>query len=252
VLNRRPAWADDDVLILGLQQRADNLGVKKHVLFFNQFLDLSTLTQFLTAVDVYVTPYLDKEQIVSGTLSYAMGIGKAVVSTPYWYAEEMLSDSRGILVPFNDRHALSESINNLLSSESMRNTLRKQAYQFTRHMVWKEVARSYLEIGRQILKRRARQPLYYALDSKPKRLEALPEINLHHLQIMTDDTGVLQHARFSIPYREHGYCLDDNSRALIVAGRYYKLRNDDTILPAFKGYLAFVTNAYNSKNSRFG
>ena len=235
----------------GLQQRADNLGVKKYVLFFNQFLDLSTLTQFLTAADVYVTPYLDKEQIVSGTLSYAMGIGKATVSTPYWYAEEMLSNNRGILVPFNDHHALSESINHLLSSESVRNAMRKQAYQFTRHMVWKEVAQRHLEIGQHVLERRARQPLYYALDSKPKRLEALPEINLNHLQIMSDDTGVLQHARFSIPSREDGYCLDDNTRALIVASRYYKLRNDDTILPALKCYLAFVANAYNSKNSRF-
>jgi hypothetical protein len=234
-----------------LQQRVSRLGIEKHVLFFNQFLDLKTLTQFLTAADIYVTPYLSQEQIVSGTLSYAVGIGKAAISTPYWYAQELLADKRGIIIPFRDPEALSKAADKLLSSEALRNSMRKRAYQFTRPMVWKEVARNYLKVARQTLERRSQVPSTYRIELKPQKLETLPEINLHHLNMMTDDTGMLQHARFSIPNREEGYCLDDNARALIVAGRYYRLHRDDSILTALKKYLSFTMDAFNGENGRF-
>lgn len=234
-----------------LQQRSRHLGIEEYVMFFNQFLSLKTLTQFLTAADIYVTPYPSQEQVVSGTLSYALGIGKAVISTPYWYAQELLADKRGIIIPFEDPEALSKAADDLLSSEALRNSMRKRAYQFTRPMVWKEVARNYLEIARQALDRRLQVPSCYGIELKPQKLETLPEINLHHLNIMTDDTGMLQHASFSIPNREHGYCLDDNARALIVAGRYYQLRKDDSILASLKKYLSFTMNAFNKKSGRF-
>ena len=234
-----------------LQQRVRHLGMKKHVLFFNEFLDLKTLTQFLTAADIYVSPYLSQDQIVSGTLSYALGVGKAVISTPYWYARELLADKRGVIVPFKDPAALAKAADALLSSEALRNSMRKRAYQYSRPMVWKEVARDYLKIAHQAIERRLQAPSGYHIKLKLRKPDTLPEISLHHLNIMTDDTGMFQHALFSIPNREHGYCLDDNARALIFACRYYQLRGDENILTFLKKYLSFILSAFNQKNDKF-
>lgn len=234
-----------------LQQRVRQLGIKKYVRFFNEFLDLKTLTQFLTAADIYVSPYLSQDQIVSGTLSYALGLGKAIISTPYWYARELLADKRGIIVPFKDPVALARAVDELLSSEALRNSMRNRAYQYSRPMVWKEVACDYLKTARQAIKRRLQAPSGYNIKLKLRKPDTLPEIELHHLNIMTDDTGLLQHAFFSIPNREHGYCIDDNARALIFACRYYRLRGDENVLAPLKKYLSFTINAFNQKNGRF-
>jgi len=234
-----------------LQQRVRNLGMKKYVLFYNEFLDSKTLTQFLTAADIYVSPYLSQDQIVSGTLSYALGVGKAVISTPYWYALELLADKRGIVVPFKDPNALAKAADKLLSSEALRNSMRKRAYEYSRPMIWKEVARDYLKTAHQAIKCRLQTPSDYHIKLKPMKPYALPKIRLHHLNIMTDDTGLFQHAFFSIPNREHGYCLDDNARALIFACRYYQLRGDENILSSLKKYLSFIISAFNQKNGKF-
>ncbi len=133
-----------------LQRLADELGVLDHVLFQNRYVSLQELCEFLGAADIYVTPYLAEEQIVSGTLAYALGAGNAVVSTPYWYAQEMLADDRGRLVPFSDSDAIAREVGWLLDHELERQVMQKKAYKFTRSAVWSEVARAYMDVFRDV------------------------------------------------------------------------------------------------------
>jgi glycosyltransferase involved in cell wall biosynthesis len=235
-----------------LQLKVKNLGIEDHVQFHNKFVDLETLTEYLIATDIYMTPYLSKEQITSGTLAYAVGAGNAVVSTPYLYAEELLADGRGRLVPFRDSKSISKEINELLSNENKRNTLRKKAYLHGRSMVWKEVAERYLRLVSEVFEQRPAYPAPLKVsDPLAKIMDELPRINLHHFKVMTDDTGILQHSFFTIPNREHGYCIDDNARALVVSCMYYSLRKDDQIIKSIKIYLAFIYHAFNYKKNRF-
>jgi len=235
-----------------LQLKVKKLGLEDHVQFHNKFVDLETLTEYLIATDIYMTPYLSKEQITSGTLAYAVGAGNAVVSTPYLYAEELLANGRGRLVPFRDSESISKEINDLFSYERKRNTIRKKAYLHGRAMVWKEVAERYLRLVGEVFEQR---PAYSGplTVSNPiaKIIDELPGINLHHFQVLTDDTGILQHSFFTIPNREHGYSIDDNARALIVSCLYYNLRKDEQIIKSIKIYLAFIYHAFNYENNRF-
>lgn len=234
-----------------LQQKVQRLNLEKHVLFFNQFLDIQSLIRFLTTADVYVCPYPSKDQVVSGTLSYAMGVGKAVVSTPFWHAEEALADGRGILVPFEDPDAMAKGIIELLSSDSLRNSVRKKAYHYSRPMVWKEVARSYLHLVREVTENQGWKPRPEPTEIKTQKVDTLPRINLNHIRIMTDDTGILQHSYFSMPRREDGYCLDDNARALIAMSMYHNLHREDNFTALSKTYFSFIINAFNREKGRF-
>jgi glycosyltransferase involved in cell wall biosynthesis len=236
-----------------LQLKVKNLGLEDHVQFHNKFVDLETLTEYLIATDIYITPNLSKEQITSGTLAYAVGAGNAVVSTPYLYAEELLANGRGRLVPFRDSESISKEINELLSNEHKRNTIRKKAYLHGRAMVWKEVAERYLRLVGEVFEQRPAYPATSIKVSDPiaKIIDELPRINLHHFQVLTDDTGILQHSFFTIPNREHGYTLDDNARALVVSCMYYSLRKDDQIIKSIKNYLAFIYHAFNYEKGRF-
>src|SRR4029434_626214 len=130
---------------LSLQRLAQAKGVEGQVIFYNQFVTLEELVEFICAADIYITTYQSPAQIVSGTLAYTLGAGKAVISTPYWYAEEMLADDRGALVPFRDPEALAEQVIDLLDNEAKRHSMRKRAYLFGRDMIWPQVARSYME-----------------------------------------------------------------------------------------------------------
>jgi hypothetical protein len=214
----------------------------------------------MTSADLYVSPYLQEEQIVSGTLAYAAGMGSVVVSTPYWYAQELLAEGRGCLVPFNAPLMLAEKINHLLDHEEERNEIRRKSYQFGRTAVWKSVGSQYLHLVEEILERTIDRPIpQYSerLDAEiPERpdtriLGGLPEINLQHMRIMTDGTGILQHAKYSIPDRTHGYCVDDNARSLIVAAMYYALRKDKDVIPLIQTYLSFLHYSFNPENGRF-
>ena len=226
---------------LMLHRLADSLGVRESVIFQNRFVELEELCEFLGMADIYVTPYLKREQITSGTLSYALGAGKAVVSTPYWYAEEMLADNRGILFPFNDSDALAEALDLLLRDNIRLHTIRKNAYHFCRSMVWKEVSRRYLglfhDVVQEVKRRRTARPLYR---SKIISSTNVPEPKLDHLRRLTDSTGILQHAKYTIPNFDHGYCLDDNARGLVVATKYYRIFRDTRILRMLNTYLAFT------------
>ncbi len=238
---------------IGLQELARRLGVSDHIIFQNRFVDLDELLEFLGAADIYVTPYVNEAQIVSGTLTYAMGAGKATVSTPYWYAAEMLSDGRGCLVPFKDPLALADAINELLEDDRKRNAIRKKAYLFCREAIWKEVARKYLEIFSEVKSEREKSPRpFFSPRISKYPVEEFPELRPDHMKRMTDDTGMLQHACFSTPDRNHGYCTDDNARALIVTTLASQILPEDKAISDLSDrYLSFLYYAFNKELKRF-
>ncbi len=236
-----------------LQRLARELGVEENVIFQNRFVEQAELCEFLSASDVYVTPYLNEAQIVSGTLAYALGTGNAVISTPYWYAQEVLAEDRGRLVPFRDSRAIAEQLLELLEDDLQRDALRKRAYQYSRKMVWSAVGRQYLEI----IEQARAQPVNPSLVARPNLLHSapssyeLPEIDLRHLRVLTDDTGILQHCYFATPDRQYGYTTDDNARALIVALLYWHQTSDEAVLPLMQRYLSFLSHALDYETGRF-
>jgi len=237
---------------LSLQRRTRKLGIHDNVIFLNRFVELSELCKFMAAADIYVTPYLNRAQIVSGTLAYAVGAGKAVVSTPYWYAEEILADGRGRLVPFRDPDALAAEITDLLTHESERQALRRRAYDFGRQMIWREVARRYLESFGRARAVRAKHPRPVVLP-KAEQIETanLTPLNLAHLRRMTDGTGLLQHAVFTVPNYRDGYCTDDNARALVLAAMAQRISTEVEDLHGLVArYLAFVNLAIDPDTGR--
>jgi len=245
-----------DAYRIMLQQLVTKLNIGEHVIFQNRFVELRELCEFLGIADIYVTPYLEEAQITSGTLAYAMGTGKAVISTPYWYATEMLAEGRGRIVPFSDPEALAEQIIKLLDNDVERHGIRKKAYTYSREAIWKEVSRKYLQVFSEVRKNRARNPRpRYSYDDNIKAITnfELPEIKLDHLKALTDDTGILQHSKYTIPDRTHGYCTDDNARALLVAAMGHKfLPTNGSGLERLSGhYLGFLLYAYNEKEGRF-
>lgn len=236
-----------------LQIRARELGVEDHIIFYNRFVELEELCEFLGAADIYVSPYVNKEQIVSGTLAYALGTGKAIISTPYWYAEEILEDGKGIIVPFKNPESIADHIINLLDNEIERHIMRKKAYIFSRDMVWKEVARNYIEIFAEVVEKRLSEPkTILRIKSLRSSPFDLPQPKFDHLDRLTDDVGILQHANFIIPNRKHGYSTDDNARALIVVLLAQNLLIEDDLLENLDcRYLSFLLHAFNEKNGRF-
>jgi hypothetical protein len=202
---------------------------------------------------VYVTPYLNPAQITSGTLAYSFGCGKAVVSTPYWHAEELLAEGRGVLVPFGDSRALAEEICGLLGDEPRRHAMRKRAYLAGREMIWSEVAQRYMESflhARQSPRETAvRQS--GALLSEEQEFR-IPRIKLDHLLRMTDATGLLQHAVYDVPNFAEGYCTDDNARALVLTVLLEELGHKSQRLDrAATTYAAFLRYAFNGVTGRF-
>ncbi|RLB19633.1 MAG: glycosyl transferase family 1 [Deltaproteobacteria bacterium] len=245
-----------DAYRIMLQQLVRKLDISKHVIFQNRFVELKELCEFLGLADIYVTPYLEEAQVTSGTLAYAMGAGKAIISTPYWYAAEMLAEGRGRIVPFHNPDAMAEQIIDLLGSDVERHAMRKKAYMFSRNAVWKEVSRKYLQVFREVQLSRTRYPrprYSYVENIKVITNFELPEIKLDHLKAFTDDTGMLQHANYTIPDRTHGYCTDDNARALLVAamGQKYLPTNGLGLDFLSSHYLGFLLYAFNEKNGRF-
>lgn len=202
---------------LGLERLARSLGIEKNVTFYNRFVEVNELTEFIRAADVYVTPYLNPAQITSGTLAYSFGCGKAIVSTPYWHAEELLADGLGVLVPFADPPALAREIGGLLRDAPRRQAMSRTAYRLGREMVWERSAHHYTEsfqrarLGRQ---ERTSRPL--AVRTLAEQRAELPVCRLDHLARMTDSTGLFQHATYTVPNFADGYCTDDNARALLL------------------------------------
>ena len=234
---------------ISLERMVTSKGLSDNVVFYDQFVSLKQLIRFIVAADIYLTPYHVKEQITSGTLTYALACGKAIVSTPYWYAEELLADGRGRLVPFRDPPAMAAVLRELLHDEAQRDELRKRAYQFGRQMVWPKVADSYVTVFRRALQERRRLAVGYKPEWTYER-HSLPEIKLDHLRTLTDDTGIYQHALYSVPDRRHGYTTDDNARAAIAMIRNWELFQDEEIIPLLQRYLGFINYAFDRSTGR--
>lgn len=226
-------------------------GLENNVIFINRFVTTDELLEFLIMSDIYISPYHNMEQIVSGTLTYALASGKAIISTPYWYAKELLKDGKGILYEPKDIEALAISIKDLLDDENKRNRLRRNAYEAGRKMIWPEVAKEYLEVFKKAASEYTITSSNIVPSPKYKLLPALPEINLTHLRNITDSTGILQHSVFSIPNRNEGYCIDDNSRALLVVVMNKYLYNDSSVDTLITTYLSFIHHAYNKDKKLF-
>ena len=236
---------------LSLQWLAQEKAVEGQVIFYDRFVSLEELVQFISAADIYITPYNDAAQITSGTLAYTLGAGKAIVSTPFWYAEEMLAEGRGALVPFRDSEALADQVNNLLDNEAQRHAMRKRAYVFGRDMIWPQVSSRYMEsFERARTERRHYAHQEFAVKPLDKRPGELPPLKTDHLRHMTDETGILQHAIFTIPNYLEGYTTDDNARALMVSALLEALGNAEAPELASR-YLAFIWFAFNAKTGCF-
>ena len=238
---------------LSLEILAKKNKLEKNVIFYNRFVELENLKEFIGAADLYITPYLNEAQITSGTLAHAFGAGKAVVSTPYWHAAELLAEDRGVLVPFRHAEAIAREVIGLLRDDTRRHALRKNAYRLGREMIWSNVAQLYMrsfEFSRIEGAARSRKSLATkTLDQKPREL---PELKLTHLSRMTDSTGIFQHAIFSVPNFSEGYCTDDNARAFILAVLLSELGEDpERVRTLATTYAAFLHHAFDLKTKRF-
>jgi len=206
------------------------------------------------AADIYITPYKHKGQVVSGTLAYALSAGKAIISTPYLHAIELLEDERGVLVPFDDPQAIADQTIALLDNGTARHAMRKRAYLYARDMVWDRVAQQYMGSFERVYNERLRNPrATFSAQNTEKALDRLPAIKLDHLHRMTDDTGIVEHAVFVVPNYPEGYTTDDNARALIVA---ILLEGFGSTAPAgaldlASRYLAFLWLAFDPASRRF-
>ncbi|HSR19026.1 MAG TPA: glycosyltransferase family 4 protein [Ignavibacteriaceae bacterium] len=238
---------------MSLERMAADLGIKKNVIFYNRFVEIEELKAFIGMADIYITPYMNKSQITSGTLAYAFGNGKAVVSTPYWHAEELLNDGRGVLVPFGDSGAIAKELINLFKDENNRHSMRKKAYMLGRSMVWSEIAHRYMESFQKArLPKSEKFPRIFAVKTLEETRAELPEIKLDHLIRMTDSAGLLHHAIRSIPNYNEGYCTDDNARALILIVLLEEVYSDTIKIQELSGrYSAFVNYAFNRENRLF-
>jgi glycosyltransferase involved in cell wall biosynthesis len=221
-----------------LKTLANQLGVSQNLSFVNKFVAEEELIQYLTAAEVYVTPYLNEAQITSGTLSYAVGAGAAVVSTPYWHATELLADNRGRLFDFKNADALADIIIELLDNKDTLNELKENAYEYGLHLRWPVVGAEFIRVA---------QEASYEHDFRDKILknsivdpEIMPKFSLGHVIRLTDDTGIVQHAKYGIPNLKEGYCLDDNSRALIMALMAHQRNNSKEAFDLLPIYLSYI------------
>ena len=238
---------------ISLERLAKKNKVDRNVIFYNRFVDIEELKEFIGAADLYITPYLNEAQITSGTLAYAFGAGKAVISTPYWYASELLGEDRGVLVPFGDPGAMARAVTGLLREDSRRHAMRKNAYKLGREMIWSETAKLYwrsFELARLEGAELSRKSFATkTLDQQPRDL---PAPKLDHLSRMTDSTGVFQHAVLTVPNFGEGYCTDDNARAFVLAVLLDELEEDPVRARTLATtYAAFLNHAFDPAAKRF-
>jgi len=232
-----------------LERLARQLDVDQHVVFHNRFVSQEELLDFIGAADIYITPYLNPAQITSGTLAYSVGAGKAVISTPYWHAEELLADGRGVLVPFADPKAIARAVLDLLDNEAERHAMRKRAYLACREMAWPNVAAMYLRTFERAREDRSRKPrpVFTAATLRERAVE-LPAPKHMHLRTLTGPAGIFQHAVHSVPNYAEGYTTDDNARALILS---VMLERRGIDWPYAERYLAFLLHAFRRDTGRF-
>ncbi len=242
----------------GLRALAEELGVSGQLIFNDRFVSTEELVESVGAADIYITPYRQEAQIVSGTLAIALGAGKAIVSTPYWHARELLAEKRGVIVPFDKPEAIAEAVLALLENDAERHAMRKRAYLYSRGTTWPKTARAYMASFQRARFERSLQPRAAQTDEdamgRTDPMDRLPAMNTGHLITMTDDTGMLQHAIFSVPNTREGYTTDDNARALVVSMQLDEsiLYNGNADHPNLsRRYLAFLWLAFNTDSGRF-
>jgi glycosyltransferase involved in cell wall biosynthesis len=225
-----------------LKMLIKTLNLENNVFFFNEFVNQKDLFRYLYATDIYVTPYLNEAQITSGTLSYAVGTGAAVLSTPYWHAQELLADGRGRLFDFNNFNQLAEILIELLDKPGVLKTLRKKAYDYGRNITWPKIGSKYVKAAEKIV---AEKPVKVIQKETIIDPLMLPEFSLAHIRRMTDWTGIIQHAKYGIPNLKEGYCLDDNARALLMVLMAYRQKKDPValeLLPIYLSYIHYMQN----------
>lgn len=225
-----------------LKMLIKTLNLENNVFFFNEFVDQKDLFRYLYATDIYITPYLNEAQITSGTLSYAVGTGAAVISTPYWHAQELLADGRGRLFDFNNFNQLAEILLELLDKPDVLKTLRKKAYDYGRNITWPKIGKKYVDAAEKIV---AQKPVKVVQKETNIDPLMLPEFSLAHVRRMTDWTGIIQHAKYGIPNLKEGYCLDDNARALLMVLMAYRQKKDPLaleLLPIYLSYIHYMQN----------
>jgi glycosyltransferase involved in cell wall biosynthesis len=220
-----------------LMRLVKTLQLEKHVVFLNEFINEQDLFKYLYASDIYITPYLNEAQITSGTLSYAVGVGAAVISTPYWHAAELLSEGRGRLFDFNDSDSLAIILKHLLDHPADLDEMKRKAYDFGRKITWPKTGEKYIKVAKKLLKSER-----ITIEKKDTELDLLilPLFSLTHINRLTDDTGIIQHAKFGIPNLKEGYCLDDNSRALLMVLMAYRQMKDERALELSPIYLSYI------------
>ena len=236
----------------GLMARVRELGIQDHVVFLDRFVDLATLLEFISMCDVYVTPYLNEAQMTSGTLAYSFGLGKPVVSTPYWHARELLTEGCGVLVPFGDAAAIGGEIANLLTDDVRRQAMSRRAYAASRMMTWECTAERYMSVFETA--RHGHRPRVFArsdMGLPGLRGPAPPDMQIGHFLSMCDDVGLLQHAVHSVPDRAHGYCVDDNARALLLACALNNPGEQPLSEILTARFAAFVQHAWNPDTGQF-
>ncbi|MDA9491674.1 glycosyltransferase family 4 protein [Bradyrhizobium sp. CCBAU 11361] len=236
----------------GLMARVRELGIHDHVVFLDRFVDLATLLEFISMCDVYVTPYLNEAQMTSGTLAYSFGLGKPVVSTPYWHARELLTEGCGVLVPFGNAAAIGGEIAKLLTDDVRRQAMSRRAYAASRMMTWECTAERYMSVFETA--RQGHRPKVFArsdMGSPGLRGPAPPDMQIGHFLSMCDDVGLFQHAVHSVPDRAHGYCVDDNARALLLACALNNPGEQPLSEVLTARFAAFVQHAWNPDTGQF-
>ncbi|MFA6126918.1 MAG: glycosyltransferase [Bacteroidales bacterium] len=223
-----------------LQNLTKELGLSAFVMFMDQYLSEGDLMSVLRAAEIYITPYLNQAQITSGTLSYAVAGGCAVVSTPYWHAKELLANERGLLFPFENYCELSDIVSQLLENPGQLTKIQKNAFEYGRNITWPKTGIAYHKLFEEVISDPGPLPFKISLDT----VTDYPILDLTHLERLTDDTGLLQHANSCVPNYKSGYCIDDNSRALIVclrAWKYHPSRDIESLVFKYLSYINFMS-----------
>jgi len=216
-----------------LMQLVKKLNLEKYVIFKNEYVTLNKLQITLAAADVYISPYLDPQQIASGTLAYAIGAGKACIATKYVYAEDLLADGRGILVPFRDSKAIANALIRLYEKPAKRRAIEKKTQLLGKEMLWPNVAKKHIELYTKVLEEDKNI-------SEEVRKFLAKRVNISYLSHLTDSIGLVQHAYRTIPNRKFGYSTDDNARALIVVSQLYRRHKTPDLMQLIKLYVGFL------------
>jgi hypothetical protein len=219
-----------------LQNLVKTLNLESNVALINEYVSELELMSYLHSANLYLTPYLNKAQITSGTLSYAVSGGCAVISTPYWHAEELLADGRGRLFDFGNHHQLTEIVNQLLDHPDSLQQLQQKAYEYGKTISWPLIGKAYLNLFNATID----QTNNSVTQSNKELTIKYPPFDISQLKKLTDDTGLIQHAKASVPYYKSGYCLDDNARAIIVCLAAWKKTSDQVYLDLMNKYLSYM------------